>query len=184
MKEIINKNLRKKILRMAYDDQKMRFSGKWDPNVDKKNTQKMKQIVREYGWPGKSLVGEDGAHFAWLLVQHADHDLKFQKKCLALMKKAAQRGEVSSKDIAYLTDRVRINEGKTQLYGTQLHVSGSKVIPLPISYRKTLARRRKRVGLNPLTAYLSGVKAIRRSIKSSRLAAKQALNSLRAKIDG
>jgi hypothetical protein len=29
--------------------------------------------VTEHGWPGRSLVGEDGAEHAWCLVQHAAH---------------------------------------------------------------------------------------------------------------
>ena len=32
------------------------------------NTARMKTIVAERGWPGRSLVGEDGAQAAWLLV--------------------------------------------------------------------------------------------------------------------
>ena len=30
------------------------------------------------------------------------------------------RGEATSRQLAYLTDRVRVNEGKDQVYGTQL----------------------------------------------------------------
>jgi hypothetical protein len=47
--------------------------------VDAANTARMKRIVAERGWPGRSLVGDDGAQAAWLLVQHADHDPAFQR---------------------------------------------------------------------------------------------------------
>ncbi len=42
------------------------------------NTQAMKQIVAQHGWPGEKLVGAMGAQAAWLLVQHVDHDREFQ----------------------------------------------------------------------------------------------------------
>ncbi len=29
--------------------------------IDRENTERMKQVVKEHGWPGKSLVGTDGA---------------------------------------------------------------------------------------------------------------------------
>ena len=52
--------------------------------IDDKNRTRLKEIVDQYGWPGKSMVGKDGAQAAWLLAQHADADHAFQKKCLAL----------------------------------------------------------------------------------------------------
>ncbi|PYV16293.1 MAG: hypothetical protein DMG07_08125 [Acidobacteria bacterium] len=33
----------------------------------------MTEVVAGRGWPGTRLVGEQGAHAAWLLVQHATH---------------------------------------------------------------------------------------------------------------
>ena len=63
--------------------------------IDQKTTARMKEIVDKRGWPGKSLVGTDGAHAAWLLVQHADKDRAFQQKCLGLMQPLAAKGEVS-----------------------------------------------------------------------------------------
>ena len=42
--------------------------------VDLANTTRLREIVSADGWPGRSLVGTDGAHAAWLLAQHADPD--------------------------------------------------------------------------------------------------------------
>jgi hypothetical protein len=53
--------------------------------IDARNTARMRAIVRERGWPGRSMVDEDGAHAAWLLVQHADADPAFQRTCLGLL---------------------------------------------------------------------------------------------------
>src|SRR5947209_12005319 len=83
--------------------------------ADSENTGWLKQVVENHGWPTRTLVGNDGASAAWLLVQHADADRKFQRKCLDLMVKLP-KAEVSQTDIAYLTDRVLLAEGKRQVY--------------------------------------------------------------------
>jgi hypothetical protein len=87
--------------------------------MHRKNGELIRKIVQEHGWPGRSLVGDDGAHAAWLVVQHMDTELDFQRNCLALMQEAFLRGEVGSQEFAYLTDRVRSHEGREQMYGTQ-----------------------------------------------------------------
>ncbi|QJW99006.1 DUF6624 domain-containing protein [Frigoriglobus tundricola] len=122
--------------------------------LDKDNREWLKGVVEKHGWPGKSLVGEDGAHAAWLLVQHADPDLPFQKKCLDLMKAVVKAGEVEKKDLAYLTDRVLSNEGKKQLYGTQLVQADGRMVPKPIEDEDKVDERRKEVGLQSLAEYL------------------------------
>ncbi len=66
----------------------------------------IREIVAAHGWPRISLVGEDGAGAAWLVVQHMDMDLEFQQRCLSLMQQAFLDGDVRPRDLAYLTDRV------------------------------------------------------------------------------
>ncbi len=122
--------------------------------LDAANREWLKGVISKHGWPGKSLVGEDGTHAAWLLVQHADNDRPFQKKCLELMKEAVKQGESSGSDLAYLTDRVLVGEGKEQLYGTQLTQKDGKFVPQPIEDAPQVDARRKAVGLPPLAEYL------------------------------
>lgn len=121
--------------------------------IDRKNTARMKEIVAAHGWPGKSLVGEEGASNAWLLVQHADQDLEFQKRCLALLEEAVQEGEASPKELAYLIDRVLVAEGKKQLYGTQFTQIDGRLEPQPIEDEPNVDRRRAAVGLGTLSEY-------------------------------
>jgi Family of unknown function (DUF6624) len=118
--------------------------------VDTEHTARMKAIIAEHGWPGARLVRRDGAEAAWLLVQHADQDVAFQRQCLALLEAAAARGEASKSDLAYLTDRVLINEGKEQLYGIQSWNDGSVEYVLPLQDPERVNERRRAVGLGPL----------------------------------
>lgn len=149
----MNKLLRKKILQMVKKDQAMRKSGKWDSKIDKMNTRELKKIVKKYGWPDINLVGKKGSNDAWLIIQHADHDIKFQKECLKLMKKKMREGKIALQNVAYLTDRVRVNQGLSQLYGTQFYLKDNKLIPRPIKDKKDLNKRRKNFGLEFFSKY-------------------------------
>ena len=121
--------------------------------IDARNTAWMKEVVDKHGWPGKSLVGKDGAMRAWLLVQHADQDRAFQKRCLPLLAGAVKKGEASPEHLAYLTDRVKVADKEKQVYGTQFHEVGGKLEPYPIEDEANVDKRRKDVGLQALAEY-------------------------------
>jgi len=121
----------------------------WDQTIDEKHTERMKEIVAEIGWPTTSKVGIDGASNAWLLVQHADHDVDFQEKCLKLMKEVSV-SEVDQINMAYLEDRVRVNRGQRQLYGTQFTQVDNQHIPQPIEDEANIDTRRAGAGMGPL----------------------------------
>jgi len=122
--------------------------------IDKENREWLKGIVKKHGWPGKTLVGSDGAKAAFLLVQHASRDLPFQKQCLKLMQ-SAPKGEVAPADIAYLFDRTRLAEKKKQRYGTQVELKNGKwVVEGEVEDPEHLDQRRKEVGLPPIKEYL------------------------------
>ena len=121
--------------------------------IDADNTKWLKEVVKTHGWPGKSLVGKDGARSAWLLVQHADADRKFQRQCLDLITRLP-KGEVAPQHLALLTDRVLLAEGKKQIYGTQFTIQDGKLVPRPLKAPAGVDRRRKAVGLPPLAEYV------------------------------
>jgi hypothetical protein len=80
-----------------------------------RHARRMQEIVRRHGWPTRSMVGDEAARAAWLLVQHADHDPAFQRRVLALMEPLVEAGEVRVSHYAYLWDRTH----DPQRYGTQ-----------------------------------------------------------------
>lgn len=140
--------------KMVEVDQDMRAKGIeddefWDEEVDRKNTERMKEIISEIGWPTISKVGKSGANDAWLLVQHADNDVIFQRKCLELMKKLPEN-EIERWQIAYLEDRASFKETGFQTYGTQFNQREGKHIPRPIRDPEHVDERRKEMGLGTL----------------------------------
>ena len=147
-------DIAREIMVMVKADQDMRERNilqdeHWDASVDKNNTVRMKQIVEEIGWPTVSKVGVEASYSAWLLVQHADHDVDFQKHALSLMQEQPS-GEIDTKDLALLTDRVRINSGQPQLYGTQFTQIDGKHVPKEIEDIANVDARRKLIGLDTL----------------------------------
>ncbi|QDU57185.1 DUF6624 domain-containing protein [Aeoliella mucimassa] len=121
--------------------------------VDADNTAWLRKLVDTQGWPTISQVGQQGSEAAWLLVQHADRSPEFQLKCLTLMNELPQH-EVSQQNVAYLTDRVLVAQGKPQKFGTQLHVEAGELVLRPTQDEATLDERRAAIGLQPVADYL------------------------------
>lgn len=161
--EATNQELAAELLNLATADQAMRNhamqTGEWDSAVDARHTARLKDIVFRHSWPTVSLVGSEAAAAAWLLVQHADHDPDFQDRCLSLMTHLPC-SEVSATDRAYLEDRVRVNTGRPQLYGTQFHGAGATFEPRPIEDPQRLDERRGCVGLGPFAQYQAEMTAL------------------------
>ena len=161
----INQALKKEILAMVKVDQKMRMSNKWDSSVDKRNTKQLKEIIKKHGWPKKSLVGEKASRGAWLLVQHADRDIKFQKRSFKLLKESVEQNEAEKKDLAYLTDRLCVNSKKQQIFGTQFHINKKgKFGPHPIKDIQHLNKRRKEFELEAFSIYKKGMRKIHKAL--------------------
>lgn len=118
--------------------------------IDQENNPKLKAILEEVGWPGYKLVGKKGSDAFWLLIQHQDRDLAFQKQCLLVLEEAIRQNNASTSNLAYLTDRVRKNEGKLQVYGTQWCEENGKMSLYPVEDIDHLDERRQQMGLPSL----------------------------------
>ena len=159
---ITHPDLRNELLTMADEDQfarrgirSNRRGGSVERlhDVDRRNTLRLKELVGTYGWPTRSMVADDGAQAAWLLVQHADHDVAWQRQCLATLKPLLETKEAFAGNVAYLTDRVLVNEGKPQTYGSQFHMVDGRQQPRPMQDPDNVDARRKEMGLSTLEQY-------------------------------
>jgi uncharacterized protein DUF6624 len=174
----LNKMLEAELSQMGADDQKYRgvieaemnkmsstgtvkasnefvAAVKSQDEIDARNMDRLEEIIRQYGWPGKGLVGEEASKAAFLILQHSN--LTRQEKYLPLLKKAARKGDARPADVAMLEDRVLVRRGKKQVYGTQLRSgpeTGGKLVLEPIEDEKHVDKRRASVGLMPLKEYL------------------------------
>lgn len=120
---------------------------------DSANLVRVEAILAQYGFPGKSMVGEQGASTVWLVIQHAP--LEKQEQYFPLLTEAAEKGELKKSDWAYLLDRIQMRKGLPQVYGSQV-VSDPKTgawIFHPIEDEANVNVRRAAVGLSPLEEY-------------------------------
>jgi len=128
--------------------------------VDVKSLDYMRPLMKEVSWIEKASYGETTSYFAWFLVQHADKDPKFQKTVLNRMRPLLSKDEISKSDYAYLYDRVAVNTGEKQLYGTQSTGECVNDLPemRPIKDIDNLDKRRAEMELGKHSAYLNQLK--------------------------
>lgn len=163
--------LRQELLAMDAEDQRVRdelaragslFHG-YHPRMEevhRRNAARLRQVIAAHGWPGRTLVGEDGAFAAWRILQHSIGEPPFMRGTLPLLWEAARAGEIPAWHAAFLEDRVRMYEGRPQLYGTQFF-PGEDGAPQPheIAEPADLDRRRAEVGLEPFSQRLAAMRA-------------------------
>lgn len=121
--------------------------------IHEANAAELDQILRQDGWPTALLVGEEGAEAAWLIAQHAIGLPDFQRRCLRALEAAASQRRVPAWQPAMLLDRIRVLEGRPQVYGTSFDWDDNgDMSPFPIEDREEVDQRRATVGLPPLAA--------------------------------
>jgi len=126
------------------------------PTVDERNRERLKEIFTEHGIPTRAMVGAEAMHGIFMMIQHADRDPEWQKNQLENIKEAVKCGDMDGQSYAYLYDRIMINSGEMQLYGTQFsHVDPiNKTVALFATERiDSLDYRRMEVGMMPIEMY-------------------------------
>ncbi|MCI0603505.1 hypothetical protein L0156_10895 [bacterium] len=165
----MNHELRNQLLRLIEEDERVREELATDGSlfegyhqrmeaVHRKNAAQLRTIIQEHGWPGLDLVGKDGEEAAWRIAQHSIGEPEFMRNTLELLGTAIKNQQAPLWQLAYLEDRIRLFEGKEQLYGTSVdwdehgHMS-----PFPaIKDAEHVNERRATMGLPPLkkSAYI------------------------------
>ena len=126
--------------------------------MEVRNLTRLRGIISEYGWPGQSMVGRDGAADAFMILQHADHEA--QVEYLPLVKTALEAGELERRHFALLQDQILVAERRPQIFGTQLYWDDitDKLEPFPIEDEANVDSRREAFGLEPLAEYVERVR--------------------------
>lgn len=120
----------------------------------RRNSDWLKAVLARIGWFDISRYGAEASQAAWLIVQHSDHDPAWQERVLADLAPRVARGDMQRSYYAYLVDRVAVNAGRPQTYGTQGHCRGRGNLELlPVIDRPNLDRRRAGMGLDNVAEY-------------------------------
>jgi hypothetical protein len=177
----MNNMLKKEILEMAEADQRVLQelaetgelgTTEYHPRVREihiKNTIRMKEIIEEYGWPGRDLVGQEGAEAAWMVVQHAVLDLDFMQSCVPLLGNAVKNNQSEGWHLAFLRDRLLTLRGQPQIYGTQFDRDEEGwPIPYPIEDEANVDQRHADLGLNTLKERILEMRQLEQWVRDQR----------------
>ncbi|MET3126794.1 hypothetical protein ABID42_001896 [Arcicella rosea] len=140
----------------GYDSKKVDSLGTIMMLKDSINLMKVTEILDKYGWLGVDKIGGQANQTLFLVIQHSD--LKTQQKYLPMMREAVKTNKASASSLALLEDRVALEEGKRQIYGSQIGYDEDteKSFVLPLQDPENVDKRRMKVGLEPMSVYVKG----------------------------
>lgn len=144
------------ILETVYDtDQGNRQGGSGgNAETDKDNQQIVVSTIENCGFPTVDAHGNKSVEAVFLVIQHAPKSLR--EKYFPLIKKSADQGDLSWSTVALMEDRMLMDRGEKQKYGSQVQKNnGSDNWALyPIEDPQNVNKRRAEVGLGPIEEYL------------------------------
>lgn len=171
-KSSYNNKVRKELIKVRDKDQSIRLivldvrKNSNDSLLIKKVNKKMKlidnesaiivsKIIDKYGWLGNDKIGTEANQTLFLGIQHID-DTIVQNKYLPVLKEAVKNGDAEPWHFAFLTDRILMNQGEKQIYGTQTIISKDPKLSyvVPLQNPEKVDELRKEIGLDPLNDYL------------------------------
>jgi hypothetical protein len=85
--------------------------------MDSINMVRVEKIISKYGYPDKSIVGEELKSVAAFVIIHNPSK---QAKYLQLLWEESKRGNVDKREVAILDDRIQMLKGESQIYGTAM----------------------------------------------------------------
>lgn len=106
-------------------------------------------FIEQYGWLGKSQVGEKANQALFIVIQHATNNA-LREKYFPLLKASAEKKESKKSDMATMLDRMLVEKGESQIYGTQSRMVEGILELYPIQNPEEVNRRRRKVGLGKL----------------------------------
>ncbi|WP_352423495.1 DUF6624 domain-containing protein [Proteiniphilum sp.] len=158
LKEIQNRDqgIRLLYLNIENDSLKTAIHEYMKTVVDKDCSEEVCSILDKYGWLGVDEISSEANETLFLGIQHVD-DLKVQEKYLPMLKEAVNSGKAEGWHFAFLTDRILMNQGKKQIYGTQKIISKdpAKSFIVPLEYPDKVDILRNELGLSSLTEELA-----------------------------
>lgn len=109
--------------------------------IDHQNIEKLLELKPQNHWFKKSDIGEDGALYAFLIIQHAPAEI--QNRYFKELEQAALSKDIKPNHFAMFYDRVKVGRGEMQKYGTQFQCLDGQLTEFPILDRINLNNFRK-----------------------------------------
>lgn len=128
------------------DQQKAARTAMWAPveAMDAENEKALLAMVPPEGWFLKSRYGDKAARAAFHIVQHAD--LTLWRRFVPVLEPLVAAGEVDGQSYGLMYDRLAINVGRPQRYGSQMTCKAGKYVVDRLEAPETVDERRKAMG--------------------------------------
>lgn len=140
------------------EDQRVRTDAGGDPSemqrVDSDNTEFLRTLIGELGWIDATRFGAEASDAAFLLVQHSG-DLRLMRTALPHIEADVRAGRLSGQNYALLFDRLQLNLGYLQRYGSQIGGATGELMLMPCEDIARIDERRAELGMGPLGEYLA-----------------------------
>lgn len=153
---VINCTNQKTILdHVLQADQSMRQEGAHiDPATDQQNLSLVVSILKKCGMPTLSEVDPEHMQAIWLVIQHASNT--YRKAYFPLFETAARNGDLDQTHVAMMKDRMLMDDGLPQVYGTQvvLKQESGRYELYTLEAPGSVDKRRIAIGFGPLHEYL------------------------------
>lgn len=165
----LNKKLRDELLKIREKDQQrlnddISENRKSDAVIKgiraarEKNTARLCSLLKQHGWPTSSLVGKEGAEAAFFVLRNSSSGY-LKVELIPVIVAAATQGEASRQEFASFIDRLRLEAGLKQIFGTQATVMDGFLVLFPIEGETHVDARRKQFEMPPLADYLRFLQA-------------------------
>lgn len=121
---------------------------------DSLNIIKFKSLIDLKGWPDVERVGEAQMTTVFLVLVHAD--LEDKRFYYPFLEQSVASGDLPKGAWATFIDKMKANEGKKQIYGTQLELNDSsgKYELYPVEDVNKLNERRFEMELDSIEVYM------------------------------
>ena len=156
--EKVDQDARNKCTNSIADEQ-IKCLAEISKTIDEPNTRRLNEIFDQIGFPDTAKVGKEGMRAFMIVLQHAPTD-ELRARALKPITKAFNNKELDPMGYANFVDRLRLHQGKKQLYGTGFEFKDGKMILSRTEDLQHLEKRRKKIGLPPMSEAVKMMKEI------------------------
>jgi len=144
------------LLQEVYDERQanLGIDGKIAKAMQRGHLEIVLSIGAQCGMPNLTVVNETQMAAIWMTINQSSY--QFRKAFLPNLVMAVENGDIKERNIATIKDKIMMDEGKPQIYGTQVYRDELGEWKLyGIEDPEYVDRRRKDIGFGPLQDYLN-----------------------------
>jgi hypothetical protein len=124
------------------------------------HTELLEDLIDKFGWPKSKEIGEEGTEVLFRVLENQPFEVR--QKYFKVIKRASITDPLMRQYKAEFVDRLRLDQGKKQKYGTQYGFDEAKqsIVLYPVVNPLRLDARRLRVGMEPIERWQKSINLV------------------------